>query len=72
MSSYTVHYSNTANGPPIGDILTIETDTLEEAVQFAEANFTPVSHQPSVGDVQGYCICDEHKHVVVAWREGGA
>ena len=71
MPTYTVHYSNSLDGPPIGDIPTIKVSSLEEAIRFAEDNFSSPSHQPSVGDMKGYCICDEYKRVVVPWREGG-
>ena len=71
MPIYTVHYSNTAQSPPIGDAPSITTDSLEDAVRFAEEHFVPPPHQPSVGNIKGYCICDEQKHIVVPWREGG-
>ncbi len=70
MPTYTVHYSNTANSPPLGDSPSVTADSLEEAIRFAEDHFIPPPHQPSVGDVKGYCICDEQKHVVLPWREG--
>ena len=72
MPTYTVHYSNTAHSPPIGDILSVTAGDPEEAIRFAEEHFVQPPHQPSVGDMRGYCICDEHKHMVVPWREGGA
>ena len=71
MPTYTVHYSSTANGPPLGNSPGVTVDSLEEAIRFAEDHFNPPPHQPSVGDIKGYCICDEQKHVVVPWREGG-
>ncbi len=64
MPTYSVHYSNTANGPPIGDARHVTVDTVEEAIRFAEDNFTPPPHQPSVGDIKGYCICDDQKQMV--------
>ncbi len=72
MPTYTVHYSNTANSPPIGDTLSVAVDGPEEATRFAEEHFITPPHQPSVGDMRGYCICDEHKQMVVPWREGGS
>ncbi len=72
MPTYTVHYSNAAGGPPIGDTLSVTTDGVEDAIRFAEQHFRPPSHQPSVGDVKGYSICDDRKHMVVPWREGDA
>ena len=50
MPTYTVHYSNTANSPPFGDPPSVTTDSLEEAVRFAEKHFIAPPHQPSVGD----------------------
>ena len=68
MPTYSVHYSNTANGPPIGDPRHVTVDTVEDAIRFAEDNFTAPPHQPSVGDIKGYCICDDQKRMVVSWR----
>lgn len=69
MPSYTIHYSNTPGSPPIGDSPTIAARDLEEATTFAEQNCPPHTHQPSVGDVRGFCICDASGETVVAWRE---
>lgn len=69
MPSYTIHYSNTSGSPPIGESPTIAARNLEEAIAFAEQHCPPHTHQPSVGDARGFCICDVEHTVVVSWRE---
>ena len=69
MPSYTVHYSNSPHGPPLGESPTIDIDDLDAAIAFAGRNCPPPSHQPSVGDVRGFCICDGDGTVVVPWRQ---
>ena len=72
MPSYTIHYAATENGPPIGDALTVEAKNPEVAFEVAKNHYTPQSHQPSSGDVRGFWICDQDKHVVASWWEGTA
>lgn len=70
MPAYTIYYSNTSGSPPIGNSPPIAARDLEEAVAFAEQHCPRPSHQPSVGDIRGFCICDAGHEVVVSWREG--
>lgn len=69
MPKYTAHYSNSAGGPPIGEVLTVEASDINAAIDFAEANCPPISHQPSIGDIRGYCLCDENGMKVREWQE---
>lgn len=72
MPSYTIHYSDSADGPPIGWSSSIAVSSLREAFRFAERTFPPRSHRPAMGHALGFCICNEQNDVVLPWREGRA
>ena len=69
MPRYTVHYSNSADGPPLGDRPTGEAADRDAALAFAGENCPPRLLQPSVGDVRGLCICGDDGAVVIPWRQ---
>lgn len=69
MPAYTIHDSNTSDSPPIGEPAPIAARNLEEAIAYAEQRCPRPAHQPSVGNVRGFCICDAEHEVVAPWRE---
>ena len=74
MPTFTIHYANGPHSPPIGDAPIVQADNLKKAIEFANETFRAraPSHQPSVGHVNGFWICNAQKKVVVLWREGKA
>ena len=72
MPSYTVHYSNSAGSPPVGDPVAVDAVGVDAVIRFAQHNLPDISHQASVGDVRGFTICDSHGTTVVPWQEHDA